>query len=141
MKTRILLLFALVFTVSFNMFGQGMEKEVSPIDKIQFWDGNNNYYVVLPFKINYSPITPEESSTGEYSGGKAQSSKMKEGDFEKLAEDVKKIYDDEEIRIEKRTKGSVKLQIEHQNGLVEFVYIGPGKDADKLEKMIKKRLK
>lgn len=138
--THLFLLFVLLGLTSLT-FAQEAEQETSPIDKIQFWDGNNNYYVVLPYKINYSPVLKEHSSSGEYSGGKPQSKKMKEGDFEKLSKAVKKIYDDESIRIDKREKGTIKLQIEHQSGLVEYIFIKAGKDANKVEKMIKKRLK
>ena len=86
-------------------------------------------------------MTKELSSSGEYDGGKAETKKMKEGDFEKLTKAVKKIYDQEDIRSDKREKGTVKIQLEHESGLVEFIFIKKGKKADKLEKMIQKRMK
>lgn len=141
MRKYVLFMLLGFVTISSNLFAQDPIQEVSPIDKVQFWDVNNNYYVVLPYRINYSPMTAEMSSSGTYNGGKAQSNKMKEGDFEKLTKAIKKIYDKEDIRAEKRTKGTVKIQLEHESGLVEFILIKKGKDADKLEKMIKKRMK
>lgn len=141
MKTHVLFILLAVMTFSTGVFAQDKEEEMSPIDKVQFWDVNNNYYVVLPYRINYSPMTAELSSSGTYNGGKPESKKMKDGDFEKLTKAIKKIYDDEDIRAEERTKGTVKIQLEHESGLVEFILIKKGKKADKLEKMIKKRMK
>jgi opacity protein-like surface antigen len=141
MKKLVLFTLLALSAISSNLFAQDLIQEVSPIDKVQFWDVNNNYYVVLPYRINYSPMSPELSSSGTYSGGKAQSKKMVDGDFEKLTKAIKKIYDKEHIRAEKRTKGTVKIQLEHESGLVEFILIKKGKDSEKLEKMIKKRMK
>lgn len=39
------------------------------METIRYVDQNNNVYFITPTKIKYQPITPEESSSGTYSGG------------------------------------------------------------------------
>lgn len=47
-------------------------------------DGNSNSYNITETHINYEPVTKENSSSGNYSGGEAKSKTISQKDFEKI---------------------------------------------------------
>lgn len=47
-------------------------------------DGNANRYQILPDRLRYIPVKPEESSTGNYSGGEPADISLSAADYQKL---------------------------------------------------------
>lgn len=57
-------------------------------------DGSNNEYIIQPDSIIYDPITPIESSSGEYNGGEPKRVKISTTQFEKIELIIKAILKD-----------------------------------------------
>ena len=68
-------------------------------------DGNNNDYEITSDSIFYSPITPVESSSGEYSGGSPKRVKVSEEQFLKIEMMIKSILKDKSNFIKTRLMG------------------------------------
>lgn len=69
-------------------------------------DGNNNDYKITSDSIFYSPITPVESSSGEYSGGNSKRVKITEEQFLKIEMIIQSILKDKSNFIKDRLMGS-----------------------------------
>jgi len=57
---------------------------ISAQDNYIYSDGNSNSYNISETQIKYDPVTKENSSSGNYSGGEAKSKSLSQKDFEKL---------------------------------------------------------
>jgi len=68
-------------------------------------DGNNNIYTITPDSINYEPITPDESSSGEYSGGEPKKVQISEQQFLRIEVLIKSILTAKEIQQKNREMG------------------------------------
>lgn len=81
-----LLMICLLSVVTTTGFAQPDDEEELEDATFTFVDGSNNTYTITQEEINYDPITPEESSSGEYSGGDPAKAKVKMREFEALIE-------------------------------------------------------
>jgi len=61
---------------------------------IRYTDQNNNTYFITSEKVSYTPITPIESSSGTYSGGKKNTVKISEETFSKIRALSEEIVND-----------------------------------------------
>ncbi len=68
-------------------------------------DGNNNDYEITSDSIFYSPISPVESSSGEYSGGNPKRAKISEEQFLKIEMMINAILKDKSNLIKTRLMG------------------------------------
>jgi len=50
----------------------------------EYADGNANVYVITPTELKYIPVTPEESSSGTYSGGEPKNIAISPTQFQTL---------------------------------------------------------
>jgi hypothetical protein len=50
----------------------------------EYADGNANVYVITPTELKYIPVTPEESSSGTYSGGEPKNIAISPAQFQTL---------------------------------------------------------
>lgn len=58
---------------------------------LRYQDQNNNVYLIKDGQLDYTPIKPNQSSSGVYSGGKAVQKKLSEDEITKIFALVKKI--------------------------------------------------
>ncbi|MCH2234515.1 MAG: hypothetical protein MK078_09705 [Crocinitomicaceae bacterium] len=72
---------------------------------ITYIDGSNNSYSLDHSKLSYDPVTKEESSSGEYSGGEAKTVSLIDEEEIQLMHLFDKVLEDTENHIEKRTMG------------------------------------
>jgi hypothetical protein len=56
-----------------------------------YTDGNNNTYYITPHQVVYYPISPLQSSSGLYSGGKAAQKEITDKDYAALLTLIAKI--------------------------------------------------
>ena len=98
-KTRTTKLF-LLFIVAFA-FSSFMKKTKS----YTYIDGNNNVYTIRQDSIFYSPIKPQESSSGIYNGGEPAKIKITTEQFAKIEAIIKAIQKDKKSWCDKREMG------------------------------------
>ena len=68
-------------------------------------DGSNNTYTISDGKLSYDPVTKEESSSGEYSGGDPKKVMLKDEEEIQLMHLFDKALEDTDSHIETRTMG------------------------------------
>lgn len=72
-------------------------------------DGNSNTYTLDAGKIVYTPVNPEESSSGTYSGGKAKKTAITKHTFKHVATLLDKAMQTKEQQQEKREMGTAQI--------------------------------
>lgn len=72
-------------------------------------DGNSNSYTLDEKKLVYTPVTPEESSSGTYSGGKAKKAGITKDTFKHVAALLDKAMSEKEQQQENREMGTAQI--------------------------------
>lgn len=72
-------------------------------------DGNSNSYTLDSGKLVYTPVNPEESSSGTYSGGKAAKKGISKDTFKHVAALLDKAMETKEQHQEKREMGTAQI--------------------------------
>lgn len=96
-------------------------------------DGNNNEYTITSDSLIYSPITPAESSSGEYSGGEPKRVKISSEQFLKIESIIKSIQKDKSAQIDNRLMGCGTLLV----GKKTIYFRSDSNLKDDLEKELK----
>ncbi len=78
--------------------------------KFGYADGNGNRYIITSGILQYIPVTPEESSSGTYSGGDPKVITLHEVQFQAIRKVLQDAIDDQSIHIDKRIMGSAVIQ-------------------------------
>jgi hypothetical protein len=68
----------------------------------EYADGNANVYIITPTELRYVPVTPEESSSGTYSGGEPKNIAISPAQFQTLEALFEKALNNTETHIENR---------------------------------------
>lgn len=76
------------------------------MNSYEYIDGNGNLYAISATSIVYDPITPEESSSGTYSGGEPYTAFIEEKQFNDLDETVKKCIGDQNGQTDTKKMGT-----------------------------------
>lgn len=72
------------------------------MELLTYYDFSNNRYRVTKEKIHYLPMTPEQSSSGTYSGGEEKECGISMEIFAEIVEQVKAITENTSLHQEKR---------------------------------------
>ncbi len=99
MKT--LLVFLLIFVSYFNAMAQ-KKTTIS----YKYIDGSNNTYIINSKNVEYVPITPENSSSGMYSGGKPFNVTISTEQATEITNLFANAIKNKEIQLEIRPKGA-----------------------------------
>jgi hypothetical protein len=75
-------------------------------DRYEYADGSANLYLLTPTHLRYLPVTPENSSTGMYSGGAPKTVSITESQFNQLKKLFDGALDNPAIHITDRIKTS-----------------------------------
>jgi hypothetical protein len=84
-------------------------------------DGSGNVYEFNKNSLEYFPVTPEQSSTGHYSGGDYIKLKPRPGDVEKLIDLIRTAKADTADHVQNRDKGTGQISIKNKNGIQSFI--------------------
>ena len=101
--------FRVVLVVIFTFLSLGTLAK-KPIEYL-YIDGNNNTYEISASLLNYIPIEPKNSSSGEYSGGVALSVILSEVQFSEIESFIKSIFKDKEYLADNREMGFGTIRI------------------------------
>jgi hypothetical protein len=80
---------------------QPTEKQVFTMS---YADGNANLYKIGQDWLEYVPVTPDQSSSGFYSGGEPKTVKITTEELEKIKELFTKAFADKSQHVENRVK-------------------------------------
>src|SRR5688572_6597745 len=69
-------------------------------------DGNSNSYAITETQIKFDPVSPEESSSGMYSGGEPKVKVITPHEFRKLSVLFEEAFSDTASQQKKREMGS-----------------------------------
>lgn len=78
--------------------------------KFGYTDGNGNRYIITSGVLQYIPVTPEESSSGTYSGGDPKVITLHEVQVQAIRKVLEDAIDDQSIHIDKRIMGSAVIE-------------------------------
>ena len=76
---------------------------------ISYIDGNNNVWEIDYSAIHYKPVTKQESSSGEYSGGKNRNIVISPEQYSELQRLAQTALEDKTAQLDKRQMGSALL--------------------------------
>lgn len=101
-------------------------------------DGSNNQYVFNAKSFEYFPVTPEQSSTGTYSGGKYIKMTLQPIQFIELADAIRYAHADPACHGTDRAKMSSLISIQKDATISRFI-IKPGHEKQqKIEDLLTK---
>ncbi|GIV37939.1 MAG: hypothetical protein KatS3mg032_2318 [Cyclobacteriaceae bacterium] len=90
----------------------------------EYADGNANRYILTAYYLEYFPVTPQESSSGIYHGGKPFKVRLTPAEYKSLQLLFEKALVDTACHIPSRTMMSG-LIIKHHAARTERVIIAP----------------
>lgn len=79
---------------------------------IAYKDGNNNIWEIKNSEIQYKPVSRNESSSGEYSGGKNRNITISPEQYAELQQLAQRAFEDKTAQLDKRAMGSALLIFE-----------------------------
>ncbi|CAG1021336.1 hypothetical protein DOJK_00911 [Patescibacteria group bacterium] len=92
--------FILLLLLSFSVMAD------DSLARFDYADGSGNVYHISPNLLEYKPITPNESSSGIYSGGEAVKKVLSVEDYQHLITQVQTAMNNKTIQVEQRSMGS-----------------------------------
>lgn len=103
-------------------------------------DGSANRYIITPDTLEYDPVTPEESSTGTYSGGDPKTVSISAEQFESIGQLFDKAIGNKTVHIEDRIKTSGAISIVKGDTRTQVI-LAPGcAEKEAIESLLKKIL-
>ncbi len=102
-------------------------------ESISFADGNGNNYNFSPNRFIYDPVTPEESSSGVYSGGKPVDKSIDLITFQRIVIKAYALVEKTNLHIDSRIMGSGALTISFAKSTKTAII----KDCDELSNFVK----
>jgi hypothetical protein len=102
--------FPLIMIV-FTLFSVNACKSQDSVKYI-YGDGSNNTYVIKKKSLEYKPIKPIESSSGEYSGGQPKTIVLSQTDYDKIVAVLTKAIEDKSMHIDQRIMMSGLIVVE-----------------------------
>lgn len=106
------------------------------VERIRYVDFNNNVYTIGKSSIHYSPMTPENSSSGTYSGGEASDTTITEGQFKDLSKIASSIIANKKLHLKTRRMLTAMLYVTAE-GETEKCTISKSTAHSELVKMLK----
>ena len=103
-------------------------------------DGSANLYIISSDSLEYDPITPEESSTGIYSGGEPKTVSISTEQFKSISQLFDKALANKAVHIEDRMKTSGAISIIKGDVRTQII-LAPGcAEKEAIESLLKQIL-
>ncbi len=81
-------------------------KKNNTMTSYEYVDGNGNLYAINNTSVVYDPVTPEESSTGMYSGGEPYTAPLEQKQFDQIEATFKKAIENKADQTDTRSMGT-----------------------------------
>ncbi len=103
-------------------------------------DGSANRYIITPDSLKYDPVTPQESSTGTYSGGDPKRVSISAEQFKSISQLLDKAVANTTVHIEDRIKMSGAISIVKGDSRTQII-LAPGcAEKEAIESLLKQML-
>lgn len=109
------------------------------MENIRYVDTNNNSYSVREGTLRYSPITPENSSSGTYSGGEPKSKTLTDEEMAGIQQKVQEIEDTPSLHLQQRQMLTAMLFVGEQDNRRKYI-LGRSEKRTALEQLLKEIL-
>jgi hypothetical protein len=106
------------------------------VEMIRYIDFNNNVYTIRKTSIHYSPMKPENSSSGTYSGGEASDTPITEDQFKHIAKIASSIINNKNLHLKTRRMLTAMLYVTAE-GETEKCTISKSTAHSELVKMLR----
>ncbi len=130
----------LPFAVHSQDAGLRCPTNVNNTATITYYDGNNNTYVLSDGKIEYTPATADQSSSGTYNGGKHKKAKLNQKDWSSIAELLNLVIDNTGIHMQNRIMTSVMIQIKEGTAFQQWIITPKALQIKEIEEALKNAL-
>lgn len=121
-----------------NMITANIENNKKEIDYLLLYlDLNNNAYYITEKKVVYDPMTPMESSSGEYSGGEPWEKEIDNDVYFEIENTFKKAIENKENHLEQRERISVLIKSKYPGEQERSYIIKPNNELDDYLKSLK----
>jgi hypothetical protein len=127
----------LLLTVSSCTAPKTIQSNMTQEKSYRYGDGSGNSYTITANSIEYHPMTPEESSSGTYSGGEPAKKKLSKDDFKRVEAAVQAALDNKSIHITQRVMMSGSILVTEGEKSVEYIIKPHSKEQKALEKLLK----
>jgi hypothetical protein len=101
-------------------------------------DGSANQYIITPSTLEYDPVTPEESSTGTYSGGDPKTVSISPEQFDSIRHLLDKAISNTAVHIEDRIKTSGAIAAVKGNVRTQVILAPDCAEKKAIENLLKK---
>jgi len=108
------------------------ESAAQPPWDLSYSDGSGNGYhfwlktASEEARFEYTPVRPEESSTGFYSGGSPKQGQVGRSELRKLWDWVHRLEKDRSLHVTSRDKGTGAFRVKEGDALREFIIMRSG---------------
>lgn len=113
---------------------------MNPSPRYYFSDGSANLYDATESSLEYIPVTPEQSSTGMYSGGKRGKVSLTAEQFNSVKDLMETAIHNQEIHIPDRIKTSGKISRTGGAGDTVVIISGESSEMREIERLLHKLL-
>jgi hypothetical protein len=97
---------------------KGRKKRKENKKMLHYADGCNNRYKISSECITYDPVRPEESSSGEYSGGQPYSKKIDPEQYIAIKKVFLEAFEDHSSQTDKRMMMTGQISMEGKNRVI-----------------------
>ena len=111
--------------------------QAEPISHFDYADGSGNLYHVSPSLLKYEPVTPNQSSSGIYSGGLPTTKILSPEDYNTLMNRVQAAIRNKAIQINQRLMGSGMIEFYDNNQKTTVLLQQHAKEKQALELFLK----
>ncbi len=104
--------------------------------KIIYNDGSSNAFIITPSNYKYAPTTPEESSSGVYSGGNSRNFEISQEQFNEIFIRAEGITKNKTLHLESRMMGTGYIRLIFDNSHIS-TYIADCDELNEFENYLK----
>ena len=101
-------------------------------------DGSANRFIITPDTLEYDPVTPEESSTGTYSGGDSKTVSISPEQFDSIRHLFDKAISNTAEHIGDRIKTTGAIAVVKGNARTQVILAPGSAEKEAIENLLRK---
>jgi hypothetical protein len=113
---------------------------MSNLPKFEYADGSANRYIISADSLVYDPVTPEESSTGMYSGGDPKAIALTPEQYKRIRVVFEKAINNTADHMKDRIKTSGEISVIDSHGNRQYILKPGSPGISEIETLLKELL-
>lgn len=113
---------------------------MNPETRYEYADGSANRYIITASSLEYVPVTPEQSSTGTYSGGDPKTVSISAEQFKSIGGLFDKAVSNKSVHMKDRIKTSGAVSIIKGDTRTDVILVPGCAEKEAIEGLLKKIL-